>query len=167
MKYLFVLSTLLLVACGQPKAGDPRSINGVDSAFNEEIKTYLDYKSEFRGISGLSYDIPIQFGELDGDTVGLCTRWSNGYRQIVIDRSYWYSTSYQRRLSLIAHELGHCDLNLGHNPTPNTIMYEYNNSYVTRQDFAELFGSTVHALEHEHTEGCVKDIEVQSPGNQF
>ena len=161
MRYLFI--ALFLVGCGQQQANDPRSISGINPAFSSEIQTYLNYKPSHK----LDYDIPIQFGELDGDTVGLCTRWSNGYRQIVVDQYYWerIATPNERR-SLIAHELGHCDLNLGHSPYRYAIMFEYN---LGSQDYNGLFNITVTAskLEHKHHEGCVEDIEVESPGYQF
>lgn len=163
MKTWMVLSTLFLVGCGQgfQSADDPRSIHGVDPAFYPQIQTYLDHKPTHQ----LDYDIPIQFGELEGNTVGLCTRWTNGYRQIIVDRYYWehQSTEDQKR-SLIAHELGHCDLNLDHSPIMTAIMYMYN---VGSQDYDGLFGTTASKLEHQHTLGCVEDIEVESHGNQF
>ena len=115
MRYLFIISALFLTACGQPgfqtAPSDPRTITGVDPAFAPYVNEYISYKGR-----GLDYDIPIQFSpDLGGNTVGICTRWSNGYRQIQIDKDYWDNWLDEgERREVIAHELGHCDLNRDH-----------------------------------------------------
>lgn len=113
MKYL-IISFLFLSACGQPgfqtAPSDPRTIVGVDPVFTPYVNEYLVYKGH-----GLYYDIPIQFADLDGSTVGVCTRWSTGQRQIQIDKDYWDNWLDEgERREVIAHELGHCDLNREH-----------------------------------------------------
>jgi hypothetical protein len=161
MKYLLVVSALLLSACGpMPQIeSDPRTISGIDPTFDEQVQVYLHYKPGNK----LNYDIPIGFGELDGNTVGLCTRWSNGYRQIIIDEYYWYNqASEDQKRSLIAHELGHCDLNRDHSSLVSSIMYYLNYG---SQDYDELFGISsiqlAYKTTHNHDASCVEDIEVE------
>ena len=168
MKYLIVLSALFLVACGQPmqSASDPRSVVN-DSTFQHYVDIYKAEKGR-----GLDYDIPIGFADLQGSTVGLCTRWSNGYRQIQVDREYWENPSQSSdpavqnywnerlRVSLISHELGHCDLNRDHSTLSTSIMYYMN---MGSQDFNELFGrsASIATKLEIHDDDCVHDIEVE------
>lgn len=177
MKKFYFLFVVLLTACGQPHNNqDPRSISGQDPAFEGYVNLYVAMKG-----SQLAYDIPIQFGDLQGNTIGLCTRWSNGYRQIVVDKTYWenpYTTDNQRT-SLIFHELGHCDLNRDHvelkftNGWPVSLMYPMNYGYLDSQRnyyFTELFNPSVSSTTSTTTlsshEGCVEDIEVESSNNK-
>lgn len=174
MKKFYFLFVVLLTACGQQQpSNDPRSISGVDSAFTGYVNLYVTMKNR-----PLAYDIPIQFGSLDGNTIGLCTRWSSGYRQIVIDREYWESpyTTDNERTSLIFHELGHCDLNRDHvetrfaNGWPTSLMYPMNYGFYDSQRdyyFTELFNPSVASTSTTMAShaGCVEDIEVESSGN--
>lgn len=128
MKYVLIPIALMLTACGQgfQTHSDPRTIVGVDPEFAPYVQSYTGYKGR-----GLNYDIPIQFADLQGNTVGLCTRWSSGERQIQIDRDYWNNyLDDGEKYEVIFHELGHCDLNRDHvsttnNGVPNSIMYPY------------------------------------------
>jgi hypothetical protein len=127
MRYLFILSTLVLTACapGFQSINDPHTISGVDPIFQPYINKYIAYKG-----APLNYYIPMQFTDLSGSTVGLCTRWSSGERQIQIDKQYWDGLDEGSRYEVIAHELGHCDLNRDHistfaNGRPTSVMYPY------------------------------------------
>lgn len=158
MRTLFILSTLLLSACGQQlQSADPRTVVGVD----EEFIHYVDYYKSLKPSGKLDYDIPIAFVKLEGNVVGLCTRWSNGYRQIQIDPDYWAIAPERFKVSLIFHELGHCDLNRDHSPYISSIMYFENRG---SNDFDELFGIPDYTqqlkLAHNH-DNCVHDIEVE------
>lgn len=110
MKRLVALATFFLVACAQEHQ-DPRTIAGVDQEFAPYIEQYVIYKG-----SPIAYDIPMQFANLSYPVRGLCTKWSSGERQIEIDKYIWSQSDEGKRLQLIAHELGHCDLNRGHEP---------------------------------------------------
>jgi hypothetical protein len=155
MKYLFVISFILLSACGKPiRHVDPRSVSGVHPEFVPYVETYLSHKG-----GALNYDIPIGFTDLKDNTVGMCTRWSNGYRQIEVDQEYWDYASDNERSSLIAHELGHCDLNRGHSDDWNSIMYPYN---IGSLNFFELFHPGSYSSKTIAHDDCVKDIEVES-----
>lgn len=178
MKALLILSTLVLTACGQNLSTnkDPRTISGVDPAFVPYVELYKSMKGR-----GLSYDIPIAFGNQDGNVIGVCTRWSSGHRQIQIDPTYWndpYTTEHEK-ISLIFHELGHCDLNRDHvtalrsNNWPVSLMYPYNYGYNSPDEsyyFNELFNptsaSTSASTMASHDASCVHDIEVESTSNE-
>jgi len=168
VRYL-VVSFLFLSACapGFKTQNDPRSISGVDPTFAPYVAKYVSYKGH-----GLYYDIPIQFADLSGNTVGICTRWSSGERQIQIDKGYWDNYLDEgERFQTIAHELGHCDLNRDHlldfsNGVPVSLMYPYAFSISAStivNYMAELFNPSVStsitSLASEID--CVKDIEVK------
>lgn len=169
MRRLFILSLLFLTACGQPgfqtAPSDPRTIKGVDPVFAPYVNEYIAHKG-----AGLYYDIPIQFAELNGNTVGVCTRWSTGERQIQIDREYWDNWLDEgERREVIAHELGHCDLNRGHvahaNPA-TSIMDPYVFSLLPSNYanyMVELFNPTSATIETTLASemDCVHDIEVK------
>lgn len=181
MKYLLVASAaIMLSACGNnfdtKQVYDPRSISGIDPAF----KPYVDvFESKYGSSIG---DIPIQFADLTYPTIGTCTRWSSGHRQIVVDKDYWDNPDVQdsAKLGLILHELGHCVLNRDHvnslyyyagthvaGHIPYSIMYPYNfysNNYLELESYylEELFHptdkySTQTKLSSKN--GCVHDID--------
>lgn len=168
MNKLLVLSLLLLSACGKMQSPqDPRTIHGVDTEFIPYVDLYIQSKGY-----GLGYSIPIGFTDLPDDTVGLCTRWSNGYRQIQVDRAYWDYISENEKRSLIFHELGHCDLNRNHEETvmsnywPTSLMYPYNFGYPDGMEayyMNELFNTDVapYAKLSSNDETCVHDVEVK------
>jgi hypothetical protein len=138
-----LLATLLLTGCG---IKDPRTIRGIAP----EIQPYVDLYLEVKG-SPMNYDIPIQFDDFSSSTqIGLCRSWTHGYRQITIDKEYWDNTyvTEEMKISLIFHELGHCDLNRQHDETlrsdgwPTSLMYPYNFGYMLQDEqyyFDELF----------------------------
>lgn len=167
MKYI-IIPFLLLSACGPilKTKKDPRTISGVNPTFTSYIAEYLSYKGH-----PLYYEIPIQFVDLYGNTVGLCTRWSSGERQIQIDPYYWDSMSENMRYQTIAHELGHCDLNRDHvndmnNGLPVSIMYPF--AFTPPYHYLpyymnELFNPGVNTQENVMAlkTNCVHDIEVE------
>ena len=79
-------------------------------------------------------DIPINFGDLDAidgsavidhdhlfhesarisTTVGVCIKYGDGTKEILIRESAWNTYSTQQQEILIFHELGHCLLNRDH-----------------------------------------------------
>lgn len=161
MKYLFLLSFIFLSACGQQNNNDPRTISGVDSSLLSYKNLYISAKGR-----GLDYDIPIQFSNLVYPTVGVCTKWSSGYRQIEIDPTYWNNISEDIKLQLIFHELGHCDLNRGHtseiasNGYPVSFMYPYTFHYYQSQlagYIVELFSPSSNTTTTTSSD-CVHDI---------
>src|SRR5690606_11448086 len=83
------------------------------------------------------YDIPMQFTDkLKNNVIGTCYRWwGPDFREIKIDQAYWVSASKNERISLVFHELAHCDINRDHdeafltNGWPRSLMYPYNIYY--------------------------------------
>jgi hypothetical protein len=156
----------MLSACAPGFKVDPRTISGIDPVFQPYIDEYIAYKD-----APLNYYIPIQFTDLSGYTVGLCTRWSTGERQIQIDKAYWDAMTEGERIQTIAHELGHCDLNRDHllnfkNGTPVSIMYPYMFELYPStilNYMKELFnpGVTTMATSLASETDCVKDIKVE------
>lgn len=88
---------------------DPRTIHGINPIF-------YPYYDEYEEACGKNVDIPIDFG-YTGMYAGTCTFWrgKNNYSQININIDHWESMFEGQRRWLIFHELGHCDLRLGHN----------------------------------------------------
>lgn len=167
MKWLLISLCVLVSACAPAlqNQSDPRTVQVTDPAFDEYIDLYISLKG-----SGFNYDIPIGFSKLDGNVIGLCTRWSNGYRQIQVDFNFWNdpATTFNQRKSLILHELGHCDLNRNHTQDkfpsgwPKSLMYPYNLGYLDNMEsyyFIELFNpiSTSSESKTYHND-CVNDI---------
>ena len=167
MRYLLILSALALSACAPvPPINDPRTISGVDPIFQPYIDEYLSYKG-----APLNYYIPMQFSDLDG-SVGVCKRWSSGERQIQIDKTYWEYLDEGERYEVIAHELGHCDLNRDHvssfaNGRPTSVMYPYLFSLTSSTIayyMSELFNpsaATTSSSSLAVETDCVVDVEVK------
>ena len=142
MKNLLIITLcLILPACGAMDPKDPRTIHGIDPAFYSYVGLYLDKKPSHT----LDYDISIGFGPMNNpNELGFCRYWtSSSYRQINIDKFKWNQLSERRKKSLIAHELGHCDLNRPHSPDRTSMMYYQNIGVI---NFRELFNpKTEHA----------------------
>ena len=154
-KTLLFSALLLLAACA--RFNDPRSIKGIDPTFTPYIDMYKTLKGKrIRSFS-------MGFKQLPSPTVGQCTTWSSGYRQIAIDPTYWSSIERDERskIGLIFHELGHCDLNRDHlnieefydgvhlhEHVPISLMYKYNffsDRYEELEDYyyEELFSEDI------------------------
>ena len=123
-----LLCLILLASCGQGplkdlfhKEGNPPQTNTTDPAFHE----YIDQLPTGSRTS-------IIFGARAVGVAATCTKWSSGYKEIKVDRTYWNKISDLHRLELLAHEVGHCDYNLPHNNSllasgcPVSIMYDTN-----------------------------------------
>lgn len=172
MKNLLVVSMLFLTACGQGMQAtkDPHPDVGTGPEFVVFVQQFeVDY-----GHSIGSF--PIVFGPQNGNVIGVCKRWSDGYAMIEIDPTYWNNThvSDAQRKALIYHELGHCILNRGHDDSyiasntygsiPKSIMNSYlmdELAYPSLQAYYtdELFHSghiTITAPMHDN---CVLDMD--------
>lgn len=100
---------LLLVSCGKQHQ-DPRTNHSTDEEFISYIRVFESNYGKHIG------DIPINFKDQDEDTAGECVIWSTGEKEIQISQNTWSVLSEKQRQQLIDHELGHCELNLEHNP---------------------------------------------------
>lgn len=104
--------------------------------FQKVYGVNVNYSVMFSDLSNFSSfdfaDETRSLGKLSS-IIGLCTRYSDGRRRVLIDRGY-----FERNVdnpyaieSLVFHELGHCSFNLGHNNdiingVPASIMYPFN-----------------------------------------
>lgn len=75
---------------------------------------FVPYIALFTEYYGVEVKIPLYFNKLEGVYVGVCRKWSDGYREIEIDPDAWDRFSENKRINLIFHELGHCVLNRKH-----------------------------------------------------
>jgi hypothetical protein len=82
----------------------------------------MDYRYQYKGSSRPSSTIDIYIDKLDGPN-GVCkrrmiTKRFSGYRYIekiiIIDKDFWDGSDFYKRQEIVFHELGHCDLDLGH-----------------------------------------------------
>ena len=69
----------------------------------------------------VSTNISTTFGPMDDKHAGICHSWSDGHREITINKKYWDNYSDKQREQLIFHELGHCALNRDHNDATITM----------------------------------------------
>lgn len=122
MKTMLLLTLFILTSCGSDIFSDnvfiqiedpldPRKKSGIDPEFSDEINL-------FERINCRQVQIPVNFGPVGkSPRVGVCNTYKYGnilYREIYIDRDFWYSASDNQRESLILHELGHCVLRRDH-----------------------------------------------------
>lgn len=105
MKMAFLSVFLPLIwscsGCGKPE---------IDRAFDPYIET-IRQEAGVRG-KPLKIDFSIKFKELNNGH-GVCKK-NIFSRQVNIDGSYWNSISHIEKEYLLAHELGHCELNRQH-----------------------------------------------------
>jgi len=141
-KLLLAPMCFMLTSCGTtPKDLIERRFlpdHPTDKKIDPEFQSHVDRFSKYLG---RKVEIRIQFEELDDETVGLCAIYSDGYREIEIDREYWDDAEESVRDELIFHELGHCILDLDHDETlinkgnyyqiPNSIMYPFTFGYTS------------------------------------
>ena len=76
-------------------------------------ETFLPYLDNYKRFYG-EVKSPITFDNLDNNIVGVCYKYYNGFTEIRIDYNFWNNSTREAREQLILHELGHCELNRGH-----------------------------------------------------
>lgn len=120
MKNIFLIACLFLVACEKPPYQEPELKQMANKVLYEGAKRGKYYSVDWIGF---------KYANLGGGTVGLC-RKSSSKRTIYVDHSFWlYKEEYREQL--IAHELGHCLLDKGHDDSvmyqviPKTLMHTY------------------------------------------
>ena len=86
---------------------------------SEDVEEYYDRFYEHYHID--PYYVSVGFTDSDilidnhaCSTVAVCKLYSTGYREMVIEQSYWDNAGDYGKEELIFHELGHCVFNLGH-----------------------------------------------------
>ena len=172
MKYLLIVSALFLTACGQSGfqvQEQPHPNPGIGPQFAPFVE---QFEADYGHSIG---NFPIIFGDQTGNVIGVCKIWSDGYRQIEIDPTYWnnMNVSDAKRKALIYHELGHCILNRGHDSTmisssfgtiPKTIMNPYLMdalSWAGLQTYyiGELFGNPTAVPLSETNNDCIQYMD--------
>lgn len=136
MKYS-LLASLMFCSCGFNPIEDYLYKESNDDSHhkptvvNEDI---LPYVKRFETLFKSNVSIRVEYGELDSPNVGVCTKWSDGYKDITIDKEFFISLNDLGKEELIFHELGHCILNrahtsefikINHMSVPKSIMYPY------------------------------------------
>ncbi len=161
MKQLIILlTTLMISACGSDGGSvstePPLPRQGVEQ--NPDILSYVEAFEARYNIDvnyTVTFDTSGETGEQgsSGTTVGVCRVWSNGYREVLINKEWWDGQADVSRKILVFHELGHCSFDRGHNtakdatvspnrpesimyPTINPIVYWYSQNQ-TYRDYYE------------------------------
>lgn len=83
----------------------------------------------------------IQFGHLPGSEIGLCAE-SLFRATITFDQAYWDAAAAADRLSLFAHEEGHCVLGLDHSTDPHNYMY-FQMNYLTKEQLEQQVNNDI------------------------
>lgn len=134
---LFLLILVSTVSCGLPTVFQDVKESNFTRQFATSNPEFDSYKAKFEqeGKQRLSEpnfaigDIPINFGDTEGENYqGICIKYSDGTREIIIKKSWWDQQNQYYRESLIFHELGHCRLDRDHDNHETVIN---NNSYKT------------------------------------
>ena len=96
---------------------------------------FQPYVNKFEEQIGELVEIDIEYNTLEEPVVGRCIKWTDGYRNIEIDPTYWPKHNNTQKEELLFHELGHCILDRDHDETiisadkyysiPKSIMYPY------------------------------------------
>lgn len=126
MKILILV--LFLTSCGKFQDFVQNNEKGTRK---QSDATFDSLKNKFATLVGKKVNVPITFANLEYPKAGVCYIYSDGYREVNVDRKSWDSFSSEQREQLIFHELGHCVLNKGHDNSildafcPKSIMRSY------------------------------------------
>lgn len=123
MKLLLLVSFFLLslTACSDFKAADFEPVK-IDPAFDTILEQYKNDKFRFLGTREVK-KINVLFYTQDSPVIGECITSDN--KTILIDPADWFYSSPNDQITLLYHEMGHCDLGIVNHATTNTIMNEY------------------------------------------
>lgn len=125
---LFLLQTLIattLIGCGNPLLKPHVKVHeiGVTAQFATTDGIFLPYKIQFEeaarkvhpGSKFTLSNIPINFGKPENEEFdGVCHKYSNGTKEIIIRKNWWINASEDFKRLMIFHELGHCALSRSH-----------------------------------------------------
>jgi hypothetical protein len=119
MKSIIKLILLAFISsCATAPLGDPREFTTTNKEFYEFVDMYVSIKG-----SDSAKKIPINFKKVSRPQIAFCRFYRQKvqhgfaihYKEIFIDPEFWRYASYFDKISVIFHELGHCDLNRDHN----------------------------------------------------
>jgi len=127
MKYLIML--LLITGCGK---GFQDFINIGEPNF-KKAKTdpiFTPFIQSFEAEFNRRVKVPIVLKTIKQGYAGVCLVYSNGYREIRINKDSWDYYNHEQKEQLVYHELGHCVFNKDHDNTlrencPNSIMRSF------------------------------------------
>jgi len=103
---------LFLAACGKFDTHKPAFI---DKAILPYVMMYVNDKKAFQGTSAIR-KIDIYFKSLYQEGYDGVCYYRGPWRYIEIDPTFWSHASNAEKRVLVYHEMGHCDLNLDHDP---------------------------------------------------
>lgn len=115
MKYWVIICTVLLAAIScseEPEVITESFIDDDLSGYFELFETEASNRGVLIDISELGVAGYIQ--SLEDDIAGQCATYTDGSREVRIDRDYWTRASLTEKEMLVFHELGHCVLGRAH-----------------------------------------------------
>jgi len=113
MNTILLFFLIFLSACGCP-SNDGSKIDGLPELI-ADFKVAAAEAGVEVDLSCTTFEYVDMFRpEKEDYRVGLCYSYGDGRREIVFDRAKWESGSDYYRRILLAHEIGHCNLNLDH-----------------------------------------------------
>lgn len=137
MRNVILIVSLMLTGCGavsslQDHVMRTDYVNKRTPKVEEEFVRHVD---KFKQVYNKDFHILIEWDTLDETTMAVCYSWTNGYREIHVDRVKWPTLTDAGQEQLLFHELGHCIFNLDHDEAlidkddwdqiPQSIMYPY------------------------------------------
>lgn len=104
--------SVLLVSCAVHSRKIPDNERPVFSnkIADPEVKIIVDEYIRLSNENNVQFTdiVDIGFTKIDSNTIiGICSI-SNGIRKIYLDSQYWAEASWQSKVTLLFHELGHC-----------------------------------------------------------
>lgn len=93
---------------------------------------FIPYVERFEQQIGVNVQMDISWGNLVDPIVGVCIKYTDGYKEIQINQTAWNNYEEFNKEEVIFHELGHCILDRDHDTNliteyeiPKSIMYPY------------------------------------------
>jgi hypothetical protein len=102
------------MACGMQDIADDvyAAITNAPMERHDIVSEAAGYVHSFEQHYMLNVRIHIGWGE--PTLAGSCRHYTNGYRDIHLNKLYWQEMTDKQRKALVWHELGHCILGLDH-----------------------------------------------------
>lgn len=117
---------ILVISCGNIQEdledliniNEKRKFEKTDPTFNHYVLEFQNkYNHQTNKEINIS-DIPVNFYKMEKinkeGVLGICYKYSNGDKEIIINKEWWNNHDECYRQVLINHELGHCALNRKH-----------------------------------------------------
>ena len=111
-----LLFTVIFSGCGIKPFDDLIKKKGPSTDRHTTDPAFYKYVDILKA-NGISTNTPVIFSKREDGVAGTCTKWTDGYKEIQIDPTYWNSLAGGQesyRMQLLAHEFAHCDYGLEH-----------------------------------------------------